>query len=103
MTRQEGIREKIFAILVDSQRLSLKECGETTDKILEGISKLGAALKVERELPENPHGEMGYPIVDGVVRPYIRYMDSYEAYKDSQQDMLEAGCGFFESLIEEGK
>ena len=96
MTRQEGIREKIFAILVDSQRLSLKECGETTDKILEGISKLGAALKVERESPENPWAK--WHKVDPATCSV-----SFQAIEGYRKDLAKAGCGFFEPLIKEGK
>ena len=93
MTKQDEVRKEVFATLADSQRLPLRECGETADKILEGISKLGVVIKIDRELPE-----------------WLRFKWAKNSCCNSQEDVEEqftfdivedAGYGVFESLIKD--
>ena len=61
------------------------------DSALKDLSELGVVLKVDRKLPI----DFCQDVIDrtGATR------EDAGSYKRSQQDMLKAGAGFFESLI----
>ena len=90
MTKQEKIREGIIQI-TKSRPMAYQ--------LLKYLQSQGAVLQVERELPKcdveyNPNACGAEDDTDNCYRG---------GWDDNQNAMLDAGCGFFESLIEEVK
>ena len=105
MTKREKIRER-FAVefylwsvpqkpWTEAEEYKKGICLSIADELLEYLHSQGVAIKVERELPRD--------ICQDVIDTIGATREDAGSYKRSQQDMLKAGCGFFEPLIEEGK
>ena len=97
------IEKGLFKIISKVARAS-KESGRRntgTHTLIEGavrealvyLDSEGMVRKVDRKLPKNP-----------VSRTYTwaQHMEK-SGYEAGQQDMIKAGCGFFEPLIKEEK
>ena len=95
MSKQEEIREgvgKRLDLYIDEGSVE-ERLIKRADKILSYLHSQGVVIKVERELPESWVVTYGgeAPTPD---RAYVA------GQEDGKADMLEAGCGFFEPLVE---
>ena len=69
MTVQEEAYYEVFATLIDSQRISLPECGELADVILSNLVKRGCVIRVENgEDLEGCCIARLEPLIGGVMR-----------------------------------
>ncbi len=102
MTKQEEIREGIAKLTEDRFRFPAEEAGLIWDKnfnymlasnILSYLHSQGVVIKVDRELPSLTDASR--------CSPGSYTWNKHIAEFNYQQDMLRAGYGAFEPLIEE--
>ena len=99
MSKQEEIREGAIVSLMKYKGFDRGPCEYIVDHLAKYYDSQGVVIKVERELPENP---IPIPNLKGSVGlPQQLAAVSFQTYRESQQDMLEAGYTAVEPLLEE--
>lgn len=92
---KEGMEQEVFLILMlseNSKQKAKEQAKWLVEKWFRKLHSQGVRIQVDRELPECPLGDDDY---------YGYACGLADGCRKGQQDMLKAGYGFFEPLIEE--
>ena len=94
MNKQEKIREGVEELIKHWIRKNYLIGKGTFPDLVKRIQAFedsqGVVIKVDGELPLKPES-------------YDNYYAEWQRYDEGQEDLLKAGCGFFEPLIKKGK